>query len=127
VDADLTVNNITKRRNEMNAQQNPMEMMKMMMSGGKMPEMMQKCLATMETMAKAVEKSAELGAYATPELHGMFEEWMDRTSEDLLEKLEENQSLGDLSGKLGLSEQSINILLLRLASVGKIRIDITKA
>ena len=110
----------------MNDQQNPMEMMQMMMSGGKMPEMMQKCMATMETMAKAVEKSAELGAYATPELHRMFEEWMDSASEDLLEALEENRDIGDLSSKLGLSQQSINVLLLRLASMGKIQIDIAK-
>lgn len=110
----------------MNDQQNPMEMMKMMMSGGKMPEMMQKCIATMETMAKAVEKSAELGAYATPELRRMFEEWMDNASEDLLEALEETQDIEKLSSKQGLSQQSINVLLLRLASMGKIRIDIVK-
>jgi hypothetical protein len=111
----------------MNDQQNPMEMMQMMMSGGKMPEMMQKCMATLETMANAVEKSAELGAYATPELHRMFEEWMDSTSGDLLEALEETQDIGELSSKLGLSEQSINVLLLRLASMGKVQIKITKA
>ena len=111
----------------MNNQQNPMDMMQMMMGSGKMPEMMQKCMTNMEAMTEAVGKSAELGAYATPELHSMFEEWLDRTSEDLLGKLEEKQNTEDLSRKLGLSEQSINILLLRLASVGKIRIDITKA
>ncbi|MDW7731794.1 MAG: hypothetical protein SCH66_05110 [Methanolobus sp.] len=103
-----------------------MEMMQMMMSGGKMPEMMQKCMATMETMANAVEKSAELGAYATPELRRMFEEWMDSTGEDLLEALEETHDIRELSSKLGLSKQSVNTLLLRLASMGRIRIDIVK-
>lgn len=111
----------------MNDQQNPMDMMQMMMASGKMPEMMQKCMKNMETMANTVEKSAELGAYATPELRRMFEEWMDRSSDDLLEMLEETQNVEDLAEKLGLSEQSINVLLLRLASVGKIRIDIMKA
>jgi len=40
----------------MNDQQNPMEKMPMM-SGGKMPEMMQKCMATMETMNKSIKRT----------------------------------------------------------------------
>ena len=110
----------------MNDQQNPMDMMQMMMAGGKMPEMMQKCMTTMETMANAVEKSAELGAYATPELHILFEEWLDKTSNDILDALEEDQNVEELAGKLGLSVQSINTLLLRLAGMGKVQIRIMK-
>ena len=111
----------------MDNQQNPMDMMQMMMAGGKMPEMMQKCMLTMETMAEAVEKSANLGAYSTPELQRLFEEWLDKTSKELLDALEETQDMDDLSDKMKLSKQSINILLLRLAAMGKIRINIVKA
>ncbi|OPY25570.1 MAG: hypothetical protein A4E23_00041 [Methanomethylovorans sp. PtaU1.Bin073] len=110
----------------MNNQQNPMDMMQMMMAGGKMPEMMQKCMATMEKMANAVEKSAELGTYATPELHNLFEEWLDKTSKGILNELEEDKNIEELAGKLGLSVQSINMLLLRLAAMGKVQIRIMK-
>lgn len=111
----------------MDNQQNPMDMMQMMMAGGKMPEMMQKCMLTMETMAKAVEKSANLGAYATPELQRLFEEWLDKTSKELLDALEGSQDIEDLSDKMKLSKESINLLLLRLAARGKIRVNVIKA
>jgi hypothetical protein len=103
-------------------QQNMMGMMSSMMGkmmGGKscngeaseMPWDM--CKKMMSHMGRATE----LASCATPELHGLFEEWLSQIEEEVRADVEKQESVNhdELAKKYKLSKESIHFVLGKLA------------
>jgi len=106
---------------------NPMAMMQKMMGqmaeGGQAPPpMMQMCMGMCSEMLTAIKRSTEMAAFASPELHGLFAEWLGATEDQAIRHLQENGAtdLAGLAEALGIGEESAAYLLANLAKQGKI-------
>lgn len=97
----------------------PRERMKGMMGEGFNP--MEMCRG----MIGSVTKSAEIASYATPELRGLFEEWLGQIEVEILDFLKgrDTASPEDVANHFKLSKDSAIFLLSKLAREGKIRIS----
>jgi hypothetical protein len=100
----------------------PHEMMRGMMGEGFNP--MEMCRG----MVGSITKSAEIATYATPELRGLFEEWLSQIEDEIIEFLEERDAVvpEDLAKHFKLSKESVIFLIARLARQGKLRINLEK-
>jgi predicted HTH transcriptional regulator len=90
--------------------------------GGEMPwDMCRK-------MMGAIGKSSDLAAYATPELHTLFEEWLNQINEEITKAITDNENITpeELSAKFNLSLESIHYILGKLAQKGDISIQASK-
>jgi len=120
-----------------NMMQNMMpKMMKSMMGGGSMPEMMKRMMKGMkhgegfnpmdmcQKMMSSVGKSSEMAAYATPELRGLFEEWLAQMEDEILQFIRENGTADaqKTAEHFKLSKESAAYCLSRLAQKGRITI-----
>lgn len=110
---------------------NPMAMMQKMMGqmaeGGEAPPpMMQMCMGMCAEMLTAIKRTSEMAAFATPELHQMFAEWLETLEGEALRHLREKGAtdLTGLAGALGIGEESAAHLAARLAKDGKITLRI---
>lgn len=102
-----------------------MEMMKKMGEGmGGMPPMMEKCMQMGQQMAGAVIEMGKMASFATPEVRGLFEEWMKAIEREILEFLKAQQSSTPekIASKLKLTEESVLFLIGKLAREGKLKI-----
>lgn len=99
-----------------------------------MQELMQKMMAGMkdfnpmamcQAMMTSVSKSAELAAYATPEVRGLFEEWARSVEEEVEAALREagQLDLDQLAARLKVSQESALYFLGRLVREGKASIS----
>jgi hypothetical protein len=99
-----------------------------------MQELMQKMMAGMkdfnpmamcQAMMTSVSKSAELAAYATPEVRGLFEEWARSVEEEVETALREagQLDLDQLAARLKVSQESALYFLSRLVRKGKASIS----
>jgi hypothetical protein len=99
-----------------------------------MQELMQKMMAGMkdfnpmamcQAMMTSVSKSAELAAYATPEVRGLFEEWARSVEEEVEAALREagQLDLEQLAARLKVSQESALYFLSRLVREGKASIS----
>jgi hypothetical protein len=99
-----------------------------------MQELMQKMMAGMkdfnpmamcQAMMTSVSKSAELAAYATPEVRGLFEEWARSVEEEVEAALREagQLDLDQLAARLKVSQESALYFLSRLVRDGKASIS----
>jgi len=98
------------------------EMMKnMMKESGNMPDM---CMKMMEQMMGSMSESIKVASYATPEIRGLFEEWLKNLEVEVIEFVEEKGKAtpSDISEKLKISEESVVFLIARLAKEGKLKI-----
>jgi len=112
---------------------NPMEMMqKMMREGGSPMEMMQKMMgegfSPMEMcrqMTEAVTRTSDMAAYATPELRGLFNDWLEQVEEEVIAfvKATGNAHAKDVADKLKISLESAVFLLSKLAREGKLEVS----
>lgn len=109
---------------------NPVAMMQKMMSqmgggqegGAQMPRMMQMCMGMCAEMLATIERTIEIAAPATPELHRLFGDWLadrERAALDLLNRDGEPDA-ATLARSLGLGVESAAYLLARLARAGKV-------
>ena len=105
---------------------NPMEMMKKMMGEGGSP--MEMCMNMCKQMTQTVAKASEMAAYATPELRGLFEAWLEEVEQEAVNFLSEKgaASAEELAERLGISPESAIFILARLAKSGKIRVSAQK-
>lgn len=96
------------------------EMMGKMMAGMKDANPMAMCQA----MMSAVAKSAEMAAYATPEVRVLFEEWSRSVEDEILVVLQDGGqvNLEQLAARLKLSPESVLQFLGRLVREGKVSI-----
>lgn len=97
------------------------EMMQKMMGGMKDFNPMAMCQA----MLASVSKSAEMAAYATPELRTLFEEWARSVEDEVLALLKKRGrvDLPELAGELRISPESVLYILGKLVREGKATIS----
>ncbi len=97
------------------------EMMQQMMGGMKGFNPMAMCQA----MMTSVSKSAELAAYATPEVRTLFEEWAQSVEGELLGALESQgpMELNALAAALKIRPESALCFLGKLVREGKVAIS----
>jgi len=88
---------------------------------GSMPEM---CMKMMQQMAGTAQEFAKATSHATPELNGLFEEWIKNTEEEILSFIKEKIKVTprEIAEKTKLSEESVLYLITKLAKEGKIAI-----
>ena len=102
-----------------------MEMMKKMGEGmGGMPPMMEMWMKMCQQMTGAVIEIGKMASFATPELRGLFEEWVKEIEDEILEFLKEKESSNppEIAGKLKISEESALFLVGKMAREKKIKI-----
>jgi hypothetical protein len=75
-----------------------------------------------------INRAAELASYATPELHGLFEEWLAQIEDEVKMDIENQTCVvpEELAIKYKLSKESIHFILGRLAQKEKIIIKAEK-
>ncbi len=77
-----------------------------------------------QQMAGAVTESASMASFATPELRGLFEEWVKAVEEEILGFLK-GKGTSEPSGiaaKLKISDESVILLIAKMAREKKIKI-----
>lgn len=116
----------------------PKGMMPPMTEGMGMPPMMQQMMQKMmegmkefnpmamcQSMMTSVAKSAEMAAYATPEVRTMFEEWSRSVEEEILTVLKARGpvDLNQLAAQLKISPESTLQFLAKLVREGRATIS----
>ncbi len=111
-------------------------------SGEGMPSMMRQMMEKMggaggdfnpaamcQAMMSSVGKSAELAAYATPEVRTLFEEWARSVQDEVLTALRARGplDLAALAGALKVSPESALFFLGKLVREGKATIEVIRA
>jgi DNA-binding CsgD family transcriptional regulator len=78
-----------------------------------------------EQMTGTVIEIGRLAGFASPELRGLFEEWIKALEGEILEFLKEKGSCppADLAAQLKLSEESVFFLIGKLVREGKLKIN----
>ncbi len=96
---------------------NPRSMMQEMMSGAGDFNPMAMC----QSMMSSVSKSAEMAAYATPEVRTLFEEWAASVAAEVQETLKTRgrMNLAELAEAVKISPESALFFLARLVRDGK--------
>lgn len=96
------------------------EMMQKMMGGGKDFNPMAMCQA----MSTAVTKSAEMAAFATPEVRALFEEWAGSVEAEVLRVLKAHGSvdLASLAREVRIGPDSVLYFLGKLVRDGRVTI-----
>ena len=96
-------------------------MMQEMMGGGHEFNPMAMC----QSMMSSVSKSAEMAAYATPEVRTLFEEWADNVAAEVLTVLKTRGrvDLAELASALKISREGALFFLGRLVREGKATIS----
>lgn len=77
-----------------------------------------------QQMAGAVSESASMASFATPELRGLFEEWVKTVEEEILGFLKEKEASepSGIANKLKISEESVIFLIGKMAREKKVKI-----
>ncbi len=99
-------------------------MMKMMMNDhdgdGESP------MSMCKKMVSNISRSNELATFATPEIRGLFEEWVEQLDNEVLDFVKQTKSTNpeELAAHLNISKDSAIYLLSRLAQQGTISVEI---
>lgn len=110
----------------------PMDMMQKMMGqmgsqpGGEAGNPMQQMIGMCSEILAAIHKTTSMPAFATPELHTLFGEWMESLEREALAALDD-QGAADataLATKLKISEASAIHVVAHLASKGKVSLSV---
>lgn len=109
---------------------NPMEMMHKMMAqmgqgqegGAQIPPMMQMGMGMCSEMLTAIKRTADMAAFATPELHQLFGDWLGTLEDKALRHLKESgeADVARLAKALSISEESAAYLIARMTIGGKV-------
>lgn len=77
-----------------------------------------------EQMTGTVIEVGRLAGFASPELRGLFDEWLKALESEIIEFLKEQGSCppADLAAQLKLSEESVFFLIGKLVREGKLKI-----
>lgn len=94
-----------------------------------MPPMMQMCMGMCAEMLTAVKRTTDLAALATPELHTLFSEWLDTKNQEVLTAIDNSglHDLNEISKRLDLTTESTAYLLARMATTGKLVLQVEKS
>ena len=79
-------------------------------------------------MMSSIRESHKIATMATPEVQGLFEDWVDQIEQEMLDYLKDKESVDiqDLSSNFKISKDSAYYFLTKLAQKGKIKLDIKK-
>jgi len=99
-----------------------MDMMKKMMGGGEGGGPMQMC----KDMTSSIKKTASLAAFATPELHALFSEWLEGKEKEVLDTVARSgkHDLAGIAKALKLTPESTAYLLARMAAEEKLTLEV---
>lgn len=110
---------------------NPMAMMHKMMGqmaeGGQAPPpMMQMCMGMCSEMLTAIKRTTDMAAFATPELHQLFAEWLETLEDEALRHLKEDGDTDTtgLAKALNISEESAAYLIAHMTGSGKVHAQV---
>lgn len=116
--------------------ESPMAMMQKMMGqmGGKqgsseaanpMQNMMGMCMGMQAELLSAVQTTTSMAAFATPELHALFGDWMESLEREALAVLAQQGEVdtATLASQLKISEESAVHLVAQLARKGKVHLS----
>ncbi len=81
-----------------------------------------------EQMTGTVVEIGRLAGFASPELRGLFDEWLKALEDEIINILKEkgNCPPADLAGQLKLTEESVLFLIGRLVKEGRVKITEVK-
>ena len=80
-----------------------------------------------QRMAGAIDETQVMSSYvapdATPEISGLFEEWLRTVEDEILEILTKEKSLKPfgIAAKLKISEKSVNFFIDKMKKEGKLK------
>ncbi len=79
-------------------------------------------------MVSSIRQSHRIAALATPEVQGLFEDWVEQIEQEMLDYLKKRESVDiqDLTSNFKISKDSAYYFLTKLAQKGKIKLDIKK-
>jgi hypothetical protein len=88
-----------------------------------MPPMMKICMGMYAEMLTAIKRTTDMAALATPELHQLFNEWLETLENEAIQFLEENGEMNVpiLAQVLNISEESAAYLIAHLIRSGKVQ------
>jgi hypothetical protein len=77
-------------------------------------------------MIASIRQGRRIATTATPEVQGLFEDWIEQIEQEMFEYLKDNDSVDikDLSGHFKISKDSAYYFVTKLAQKGKIKIKI---
>lgn len=102
-----------------------MDMMKKMMGGGSDDgDPMQMC----KDMTSSIKKTASLAAFASPELHALFSEWLEGKEKEVLDTVTKSgkHDLAGIAKTLALTLESTAYLLARMAAEEKLLLEVKR-
>ena len=99
-----------------------MEMMKKIMGGGEGGGPMQMC----KDMTSSIKKTASMAAFATPELHTLFSEWLEGKEKAVLDTVAKSgkHDLAGIAKTLKLTPESTAYLVARMAAEEKLTLEV---
>ncbi len=76
----------------------------------------------------SIQQSHKIATLATPEVQGLFEDWVEQIEQEMLEYLKDKDSVDikDLANNFKISQDSAYYFLTRLAQKDKIKLNIKK-
>jgi hypothetical protein len=76
-----------------------------------------------QEMAGAIHEPGAVSSSATPEISGLFEEWLRTVEEEILDILNKEKSLkpSGIAAKLKISEKSVNFFIDKMKKEGKLK------
>jgi hypothetical protein len=79
-------------------------------------------------MISSIREGHKIASMATPEVQGLFEDWVEQIEQEILDYLKDKESVGiqDLTSNFKISKDSAYYFLTKLAQKGKIKLDIKK-
>ena len=79
-------------------------------------------------MISSIQQSHRISTLATPEVQGLFEDWVEQIEQEMLGYLKEKDSVGikDLASHFKISKDSAYYFLTKLAQKGEIKLNIKK-
>ena len=85
--------------------------------------MMQMCMGMCSEMLTAIKRTTDMAAFATPELHQLFAEWLETLEDEALRHLEEDgeTDAAGLAKALKISEESASYVIAHMTSSGKVQ------
>ncbi|MDI6793601.1 MAG: hypothetical protein QME81_12185 [bacterium] len=124
-----------EEKQEMMTKMMPKMMGEMMGNGGIM-EMMKMCcggegeegfnpMEMCASMMESVSRSCELATYATPEVRGLFEDWTEEVSSEILQFVRERERTTpeEIASKMKISKNSAIFFISHLARQDKLKIE----
>lgn len=79
-------------------------------------------------MMSSIQQSQRIATLATPEVQGLFEDWVEQIEQEILEYLkdEDTVDIKDLANHFKISKDSAYYFLTKLAQKGKIKLNVKK-